>query len=362
MSNGTTILLPVASDHQFTPLVNDNCYIQIGLYAAQAFIALPILSQAQQLVFSSEVGSSFLPDHYVRNIHNVATIRKNQPTPLGLSVALTDWMPALGDKTIRVALKLVALRDKPFGRLTDMLGELDLTSLLSLVAPQIDMGIKVASIAGKMLSAMTEEGAATHVLELTADLPVQSMQSGYWAVLAPDIAGDIPTALRLRSGGQLDDPRGTFSERNTFALLVIRARERRGEEAARTTAWWNLLQDGMQQLEQLDALSSSQERDDARRLWRETLSRARRMAHADRSFLLSEIDEMLKRYMLKAHNIFKAPTLGATPLESASYTPLDPELQQLLGVRDERELQTAVAAYEAALVRSAAVEREGFPF
>jgi len=367
MSNGTTILLPVASDQQFMPLTNDNSYFQIVLYAAQAFVALPWLSQAQQLICSTEVSSTFLPDHYVRSIHKVETIRKNQPTSLGLSVALTDWMPALSDKTLRVAITLVAIRDKPFGKLTDILGELDLASALSLVAPQIVAGMKVASIAGKMLGTILEEGADKHVLKLTADLPVHSMQSGYWAVIAPDVPNDIPTALRLRPDGKLDDPRGVFSERNTFAILAISARERRGEEAARTTAWWNLLQDGMAQLEQLDEFSTNQERNDKRLLWLETVRRAKRIAHADHSFLLSEIEEIIKRYTSKALNLLKdsprvgvhVPISGTVPFESATYNALDPELQELLGVRDELELQAAVAAYEQALARSAAADSAG---
>ena len=86
------------------------------------------------------------------------------------------------------------------------------------------------------------------------------------------------------------------------------------------------------------------------------MCRAKRIAHADHSFLLSEIEEIIKRYTSKALNLLKAPILGTSPFESATYNTLDPELQELLGVRDELELQAAVAAYEQALARSAAAD------
>ncbi|MCG8353230.1 MAG: hypothetical protein MI924_36145 [Chloroflexales bacterium] len=356
MANGTTILLPVTSDEHFTPITADDSYFQIALYAAQAFITMPSLSQTAYLICSTEVGSAFLPDHQVRSIHKVETVQKNRPCLLGLSVALTDWLPAVSDKTIRVTLKLLAMRDRPFGKLTDAMDNLGLSSALSLIAPQIGTGVTIAAIAGKMIGSVLEEGKEQHMLELTADLPVHSLRSGYWAALAPDTPGDIPTALRLRPGGRLDDPRAPFSERNTYALLRIRARERRGEEAARTSAWRGILQDGLRQLRRLDAFSSDQERMKARAVWKDTLERAERMAEADHSFLLSEIRQIFQVATQAALRLQQPAVLSAGPFESTERSLFDADFQRLLGVRDPAALEGAVEAYQAALARAAAAD------
>jgi len=352
MSNGTTVLLPVASDEQFTPISVDDCYFQIALHAAQVFVALPGLSQTTHLVCSTEVGSTFLPDHYVRSIHKVETVQKNRPCPLGLSVVLTDWMPAIADKTIRVSLKLVAVRDKPFGKLTDTIEQLDLSSALSLLAPQIGTGIKIATIVGKMLGTILEEGATKNVLELAVDLPVHDMRAGYWAVIAPDTSGDRPIALHLRPGGLLDDPKAPFSERNTYAVLKVRARERRGPEAARATAWWSTLQDGLRQVRRLAPPAAEKDRRKANGIWLDTLERAERLAEEDRSFLLSEIRQIFQVHEQGVQRMLHPPTV----FEATGGAAFSEERQRLLGVRDEAELDRAVASYQQALARAAADE------
>lgn len=349
MPTGTTILMPVAHQEQFAPLVADDSYFAVALHNAQTYLTMPWLSQVAYLVCSTEVSSTFLPNHTTRSIHKVETVRKNTPCPLGLSVDLTDWLPAIPDKKVSVTIKLVAVRDNPFGRLTARIGELGLASTLSLVAPQVGEGVKIAGIAGQILSTVLEEGKEDNLLSLTVDLPIHDLSAGYWAALAPEPPGDIPTALRLRPGGRLDDPKAALSERTSYAVLKVRTRERRGSEAARTTLWWHTLQDGLREVRRLVTTGGDRERRKAGAFWLDTLERAERLAQDDRGFLLSEIRQIFQLHGQEAQAMLHPTTI----LESTEDTIFPDDLQRLLGVPDEAALDQAVAAYQQALARSA---------
>lgn len=355
MTSGTTILLPVSSNEAFAPIVPDDSYFSLALHNAQVYVSLPWLTQVGYLICSTEVRSSFLPNQTLQGIHQVSTIRKNTPSTLGLSVMLTDWLPAAPDANVRITLRLMVVRDKPFGKLTDKLGELGLSSVFSLVAPQISEGIKIAGIVGAILSSVMDEGQEDSMLTLTADLPVQDLKAGYWAVVAPNPPGDMPRVVRITADGRLDDPKGPFSERHTYIVLKVRSRERRGTEAARTTPWWGLLQDGLRQLRRLDAFSTNEERMGARRFWRDTIERAERLAEADQSFLLNEVRQIFQQHTQEALNLLQPVVLGGGVATEAAARTFDVEddLYTLLGISNMSALDAAVSSYEQTLARCA---------
>jgi hypothetical protein len=347
MPTGTTHLIYLQQDKPATALTLDDRYLQVRLHTAQAYVEAPWLTQVAYMVCSTEVTSSFLTDHVSRSIHRVATVQKNTPCPLGLQVNLTDWLPAVRQQSISLELKLTAVRDKPFGILSERLGQMGLDTKLSLVRAELGIGARVAEVAGHILSALLEEGKAHTVLALRADLNVNDLQAGYYAMLAPYRADDIPLALRLRDNGQLDDPRAPFSEKNTYAVLEIGVFERRGEEAARAEPWWHTLQDAYHEAIHTP-IHSDRDYRKAQATWLAALGQAQRMAYNDRSFLLPEIKQIFQRYTLEVQQALRP----ATVLEAKSADLLPEEWQQVLGVASETELVQSVAAYQAALARS----------
>lgn len=350
MPTGTTILLPVAHQEQRTALSANDSYFAIALYNVQAYLTTPWLSQPAYLICSTEVSSTFLPNHTTQSLHKVETVRRNTPCQLGISVDLTDWMPVVPDKKISLSIKLSAVRDNPFGKLTTKIGELGLSSLLSLVTPQIGEGVKIAGIVGQILSTVIEEGKEEQLLTLTVDLSVADLRAGYWAALAPTTPDDLPTALRLRPNGTLDDPRAPFSERNSYAVLNVRAQERRGSEAVRATAWWRTLQEGLRQVRRLAPPATEKDRRKANGIWLDALEQAERLAEEDRSFLLSEIRQVFQVHTQTVQTLLHP----ATAPEATGDTDLPEDLQRILGVRDTTALDEAVVAYQQALARSAA--------
>jgi hypothetical protein len=350
MPSGTTILMPVAHNEQLAPLVANDSYFQVALYSAQAYVALPFLSQIACLVCAAEVGSNYLENHRIHSLYKVETIKKNQPSPLGLSVDLTEWLPVIPDKKVKVNVKLVAVRDQPFGKLTDAMSDLGLVSSLSLFGPHISEGLRITGIAGKILSTVLDEGAQDNLLSLDVDLSVAELSSGYWAMINPATPGDVATGLRLRSGGRLDDPKAAFSEQNTYAVLKVRALERRGPEAARLTDWGTTLAEGLRQVQRLAGSGTDRDRRKANSVWLDTIDHAQSLAQEDRSFLQNEIREVLQYYELEKRNLLAPETIS----ESTGGEELNEDLQHILGVQDEGELARAVAGYRATVARAAA--------
>jgi hypothetical protein len=309
------------------------------------------LSRPAYLIFSTEVSSTFLPKHTTQSIHKVANIGREVTSSLGISVTLSDWLPAIPDKQVSITIKLIAVRDEPFGKLTSKIGDLGLGSALSLLAPQIGEGLKIAGIVGQILSTVLEEGKQDQILTLTADLPIATLRSGYLATLSPATPNDVPTKLELRPGGQLGDPSAPFSERNTYAILRVSAEPRRGIEAARATAWWITLQDGLRQVRRLSPPKNDRDRRKANGIWLDTMDRAERLSEEDRSFLLSESKEIIQEQAQEAYRLIQ-PRTSTETLRSDEFSE---EEQRILGVRSMQELDVAVTNYRAKLAHSAAV-------
>jgi hypothetical protein len=347
MATGTTTLLYLQQPAPPVPLTPDNCYFQVRLHSAQAYVESPWLKQADQLVCATQVSSDFAPDHKSGSIHNVITIQKNTPTPLGLSLNLTDWLPAVQQRTVHVDLQLVATMGKPFGELSESIDKLGLASTLTLVHPHLALGAKIAGVTGQIMSVLLQEGKSSDPFHLRSDLNVNDLKAGHYAALSPHQSGDIPLELELRPNGTLAVPRGRLDERTTFAVFTVSVIERRGTEAARGQPWWEALHDAQAEIAQMP-LEDEEDRRKINAAWRAARFRIRRLAEQDRSFLREEIRDILRAAELEFRTNLEAPAL----LEATGQEPFPADVREVLDVATLPQLEHSVAAYKQALERS----------
>src|SRR5260370_9915318 len=145
-----------STHHQ--PLEVDNSYFCIRLHDTQAFFPAGAFTKPKFLLFSTEVKSSFQPEHTAQSLHRLTVLQKNVPCHLGINTNLTDWLPACHADNLNITLKYTVVQNTPLKTLLERLGELDLSAPISLVRPDWATAIKVTQIAGNILSWCLKEG------------------------------------------------------------------------------------------------------------------------------------------------------------------------------------------------------------
>jgi hypothetical protein len=228
-------------------LALDDSYYLVRLHDAQALFEAGWLKKAGYLIFNSSVETSFQPGQPTQSLHQITALEKNTPCRLGLSANLTDWLPARAADSLKVILKYTVVQDTPFKELVDQMGQIGLAAKVSLIRPELAVGVKVSEIVGSLLSYLLREGTQQEVFSLVMDLNLVSLKTGYYAVLGSHGDAGWPTALRVDASGRLTDPNDHLLLHHSYAVIEVLALPRRGQEIAREQAWWELLQAGKDQ-------------------------------------------------------------------------------------------------------------------
>lgn len=334
-------------------LALDDSYYLVRLYDAQALFEAGWLKKAGYLIFSSSVESSFHPGQPTQSLHQVTTLEKNEPCRLGISANLTDWLPARAADSLKVNLKYIVVQDTPFKQLVDQMGQIGLAAKVSLIRPELAVGVKVSEIVGRLLSYLLREGSQHEVFSLVMDLNLADLKTGYYAVLGSQGDAGWPAVLRIDANGRLTDPNGHLLLRHSYAVIQTLALPRRGQEIARDQAWWELLQAGKEQAS--DAYpANDQERRQILNQWKATLAQVRVLARKERGYLLREIGDIIRAAQVEVEE----KLLPKTTVEAKGLDVLSEDWQDLLGVHTGQELRQSVRDYQTALdVSQELVER-----
>jgi hypothetical protein len=218
---------------------------------------------------------------------------------------------------------------------------------VSLIRPELAVGVKVSEIVGRLLSYLLREGSQHEVFSLVMDLNLADLKTGYYAVLGSQGDAGWPTVLRIDANGRLTDPNGHLLLRHSYAVIQTLALPRRGQEIAREQAWWELLQAGKEQA--LDAYpANDQERRQALGEWKATLAQVRVLARKERVYLLQEIGDIIRVAQVEVEERL----LPKTTVEAKGLDMLPEDWQDLLGVRTGQELRQSVRDYHTALAVS----------
>jgi hypothetical protein len=333
----------------------DNSYFLAKLRDAQVFFPASWPRQADFVIASTEVSSSSYLDRSVKSLYKVSLVEKNKPVRLGLSVNLTDWLPALADASIRLALTYTVVQGAPFKTLLDKMGETNLAAKVSLVRPDLGVAIKITEIAGYLLSYFAQEGQQVDVFPLTMDLNLADLQVGCYVVVGSKNEATWPDPKLLKmEGDQLAYPTGGVLDKLSYAVIEVLGTPRRKPEAVRRTAWGELLYTAKDRI--LDALAprDDQARTEAFTEWRGALSQVRTLARKDLSFLGQEVDEAIA----EAQNVVEAKLFPAVTRQAGGIEEYPEEWQAILGVANGEELRRAVRDYQDAVALSEQLLRE----
>ena len=324
--------------------LNDS-YFLVRLHDSQAFYKAGWLSEPGFITFSSSVESSFQPDSATQSLHKISSVQKNEPCRLGLSINLTDWLPARPTDWLRINLKYTVWQDKPLQNLMAQLEQSGLVAQVSLLKPDWAVALKVSKIVGQLVSYLLREGKSEDIFSSTIDLNLQNLRAGYQVVVGSNSGEVLPTSLEIDASGNLRNIGLGSLSHLSYAVIEVLVLKRRGREIARDEPWWELLEAVKEQI--LDAeLSSDLERRKLVGDWVSTLSRVRVLARKQRGFLLPEIDEIIAEAQVAVDNKLAPQTTN----ESFGIDDeLPPDLQDLLGVRSDRELRHLVKNYQEAL-------------
>lgn len=332
---------------QREPLANlelDNSYFLVRLHDAQAFFSAGWLRKANFLTFTSSVASSFQPGASTQSLHQITTLQKNTPCRLGLSVNLTDWLPARAADWLKVTLDYAVVQDTPFKELVDKMQGIGLVSKVSLVRPDWAVAVKVSEIVGRLLSYLLGEGSEHRIFSLTMDLNLADLKTGYYAVIGSRQEVTWPESLIVDANGVLVNARAEELPKHCYAVIEVLALPRRGEEIAREEAWWELLQ---ARKEQALAARPETKRDRQRVLgeWMATLTQVRSLARKERGYLLREIADIIRVAQVEVEN----HVMSKTTAEAKGAERLPEAWQELLGVHTGQELRRAARDYQDAL-------------
>lgn len=330
------------------PLVVDDSYVLVRLHSAQAFFPAGLLVRPAYLVVSSSVTSTFQPGAPTQSLHQIATIQKNTPSHLGLSINLTSWLPARAADTLTVTLKFSVIRDNPFQKLTNQIGQLGLAATVSLIRPEWAVAVKITQVAGEFLSIILQEGQEEAVFVMEMDLNLVAIRAGYYAVIGSLKEEPWPEAghLRIDANGQLNAKYVGALSTLSYAVLQVLALKRRSPEVQAHEPWGELLQQGKEQI--MDAPPSTDgERVSALRDWRTTLAQVRALARKEPSFLRNEVVEAIAEAQLAVEQ-----QLQPTAREAAGGGDYPGEWQEVLDLRTPQALRRRVQGYRAALAES----------
>lgn len=329
------------------PLELEDSYFLVRLHEAQAFFDPGWLNKPGYLIFSSAAESTFQPGLKMQSLHQISVLQKNVPCRLGLSVNLTDWLPARSADTLHFNLKYSVIQDTPFKDFLDQVGKLGLIAKVSTMRPELSVALKVSEVVGRLLSISLHEGSQHEIFPLNVDLNLVDLKAGYYASIGSHKDEEWADTLRIKVEGhnvKLTNSRGHQLMSHSYALFQVIALKRLGEEIAREKAWWELLQAGKDQA--LDSYPISDQ--EMRRVlddWRITLSQVRKLAIKEHGCLLTEIQEIIRKAQVEVQEAL----LPKTKEEAFGVGELPDAWQKLLGVRTEDELRRSAQDYQDAL-------------
>src|SRR5436305_10355587 len=231
------------------PLVCEDSYFLLKIHDTQAFFPANLLQQAQYLLFTSSVESSFSLGNQTQslqtqNLHKFTTLKKNVPAHLGITTNLTAWLPARAPDTVRVTLNYTVARGAPIKALVKKMQQLHIESVVSLVRPDMAVAAKtseiVVQILGNLLSSFLQENEQTIIFPLTMDKSLSALQAGYYAMLGAMTNEPFPTTLEMKDG-QLTARGGHELSRYSYVVIEVQAIPRRKLEVIRREPWGELL-------------------------------------------------------------------------------------------------------------------------
>ncbi|GEM_PF-1267007 len=346
MPTGTSsVYFPLEMDSAY-PIELDNSYFLVKLHEAQAFFEAGLLAKPSYLIFTSEIKSTFLPERTIKSLHHISALQKNTPCRMGLGFNLTDWLPARSADTLHLSINYAVIQDAPIKDFMDLVGKLGLNAMLSMARPDMAVAMKISEIAGRILSFSLKEGKSQEIFQLNLDLNLATLKSGYYVVLGSHKNEEWPDGINVDSWNPffLADSNGHRLERHSYAVFQVLALKRKDEEMLRDEVWWELLQSGKQQV--LDTvLTDDRELKKALNEWQLTLRQVRRLAARERSFLLNEIQDIIRNAQLEVQ---ESLSMGIVPEAYGDKT--FPEMwQDILSAKTEEELKVYAAEYKESL-------------
>ena len=352
MPTGVSHLYYPIQDNPGDPLAFDDSYFLVKLHDAQAFFPANLLKQAEFLLVSSSVESSFLPNSPIQSIHKLTTLRKNAPCRLGIHTNLTSWLPARADDSISVKLEYKVLQGAPMKSLVDKMEELQLESVVSAIRPDIAIAVTISKIVGHLLSFFLQEGKQIELFPLKIDLNVADLKVGYYAVLGSYTEETYPKILEIKQG-QLTEQHGHELSHYSYAVFQVQMIKRRGSEVVRRASWGELLSVCKDEALHM-TIRDEDDRREAFQKWLVGLTQVRVLARKDYGFLTHEVNGVIA----EAQSEVEQKLLPQHGLESQEEETYPDEWQQVLGVSTPQELRRTVRDYQDAVELSERLLRE----
>ena len=325
----------------------ENSYFRVKLHDAQAFFQANFLQNADSVIFSSSITSSFQPNSPTQSLHKISTIQRNTPCRLGISTNLTEWLPALPGASLQINIKYTVLQGKPIQKFIDHMQQADLVAKLSL-RPDWAVAVKVSNIVGKLLSFLAQEGSQKDLFFLDIDFNVADLKTGYHLVYGShsDEVWTPPQLLKIDANGRLMDRSSESSlSRLSYAVIQVLGCPRLGQEEFRDESWWQLLQTVKENI--LNKGDSDElERRELLGEWFFALKQVRELSRKRREFLLSETQQIIASAQVEVEQKLR-PQVTAESFGAENELPY--ELQDILGVETEQDLQNLVRDYQDAL-------------
>jgi hypothetical protein len=325
----------------------ENSYFLVKLHDAQAFFQANFLKNADLVIFTSSVSSSFQPNSPTQSLHKISAIQRNAPCRLGLSTNLTEWLPASSGAWLRINIKYTVLQGTPIQKFVDHMQQADLVAKLSL-RPDWAVAVKVTNIVGKLLSFIAQEGSQQDLFSLVMDFNAADLKTGYHVVYGShsDEVWPSPQFLRIDANGRLMERSSEISlSRLSYAVIQVLGLKRLGQQEFRDESWWQLLQTVKQNI--LDS-DSTDERERRQLLgeWLFALKQIRAIADKQQKFLFSEVKEIMAAAQIEVKHKLR-PQVMTESFGAEDELPY--ELQDILGVETEQDLQNLVRDYQDAL-------------
>ncbi|HEU5227451.1 MAG TPA: hypothetical protein VFU49_06525 [Ktedonobacteraceae bacterium] len=346
---------PTQPDPRY-PLVCDECYFLLKIHDTQAFFPANRWQQAQYLLFTSSVESSFFPGNPTQSLHKLTSLKTNVAAHLGVSTNLTGWLPAREQDTIKVTINYTVKRGAPVKELVEKMQQLHIESVVSLVRPDMAVAAKtsqiVAQVLGNLLSSFLQEDEQTEIFALEMNRNLSDLKAGYYAVLGAMTNERFPLALEMHNGQLIEPGRGELP-RHSYVVIEVLTTPRHNQELIRCEPWGELLLECKEEI--LHAtIRTEHERDEAFQQWRISLRQIRRLAQKDRSFLLREIDAVLAEAQMEIEQKLQPRvTQQAQGLED-----YPDEWQEVLHFSTPQELRRAVRDHQDALELSEQLLRQ----
>jgi hypothetical protein len=325
----------------------ENSYFLVKLHNAQAFFQANFLKNADSVIFSSSITSSFQPNSPTQSLHKISTIQRNTPCRLGLRTNLTEWLPAGSGASLQINIKYTVLQGKPIQKFIDYMQQADLVAELSL-RPDWAVAAKVTNIVGKLLSFLAQEGSQQDLFSLVMDFNMADLKTGYHVIYGShsDEVWPSPQFLRIDANGRFMERSSEISlSRLSYAVIQVLGLKRLGQQEFRKEPWWQILQTVKQDILDTD-YSDERERRQLFDQWYFALKQVRTIADKQPNFLSSEIKEIIATAQGEVAQKLRPQVTGES-FGAADELPY--ELQEILGVETEQDLQNLVRDYQDAL-------------